>query len=152
MIDIASESFQQDPYPHYALLRQAGRAVFDRRQGAWLVGHYDDVRGVLLNSDLYSSRFTGIENKFHGADGRQHQKMRSAVSQTFRRKALSVHEPTIRAFAREALSPIVPQAECEFVADIAGYVPRRMLAAMLGAPTKYIGEFEIGRASCRERV
>jgi cytochrome P450 len=45
------------PYPIFSDIRAAGGVVFNESLGAWLVTRYDDVRGVLRDTERFSSLF-----------------------------------------------------------------------------------------------
>jgi cytochrome P450 len=50
-----SAAFRDDPYPHYAALRDRAPLHFAEEAGAWCVSRYDDVRTVLRDPERFSS-------------------------------------------------------------------------------------------------
>src|SRR5260370_17532845 len=55
-----SFSFEQihshDPYPLYALARKEEPIFFSPQIGAWVVTRYSDVRSILLQPEIFSSK------------------------------------------------------------------------------------------------
>jgi cytochrome P450 len=50
-----SEAVREDPYPHYAVLRDEAPVYWAEGAQAWCVSRYDDVHFVLRNAELFSS-------------------------------------------------------------------------------------------------
>jgi len=53
--DLFSQEIRQDPYPHYAELRQRAPVYRLPESGFWVVSRYDDVLFVLKHPELFSS-------------------------------------------------------------------------------------------------
>jgi cytochrome P450 len=54
-LDPFSPEFRADPYPHYAELRALGPIVWLERYGVWVVSHYEQVRAVLTDWEVFSN-------------------------------------------------------------------------------------------------
>jgi 4-methoxybenzoate monooxygenase (O-demethylating) len=70
-IDPFSPEFRADPFSFYAELRRLGRVVRLERYGIWAVSHYDDVRQVLTDWEVFSNAGGGgLANYFKQAPWR----------------------------------------------------------------------------------
>jgi cytochrome P450 len=54
-LDPFSPEFRADPYPRYAELRALGPIVWLERYGVWVVSHYEQVRAVLNDWQVFSN-------------------------------------------------------------------------------------------------
>jgi cytochrome P450 len=54
-LDPFSPEFRADPYRHYAELRALGPVVWLERHGVWVVSHYETVRAVLNDWEVFSN-------------------------------------------------------------------------------------------------
>jgi cytochrome P450 len=54
-LDPFSPEFRADPYAHYAQLRALGPIVWLERYGIWVVSHYEQVRAVLTDWEVFSN-------------------------------------------------------------------------------------------------
>ncbi len=54
-LDPFSPEFRADPYPRYAELRALGPIVWLDRYGIWVVSHYEQVRAVLTDWEIFSN-------------------------------------------------------------------------------------------------
>lgn len=54
-LDPSSPEFRADPYSHYARLRELGPIVWLERYGIWVVSHYETVRAVLSDWEIFSN-------------------------------------------------------------------------------------------------
>jgi pulcherriminic acid synthase len=54
---LLTDEFDQDPYPYYEYLRQRAPVAYDPELNAYLISRYADVRAVLTNYDVFSTRY-----------------------------------------------------------------------------------------------
>jgi cytochrome P450 len=54
-LDPFSPEFRADPFTHYAELRALGPIVWLERYGIWVVSHYEQVRAVLTDYEIFSN-------------------------------------------------------------------------------------------------
>jgi cytochrome P450 len=54
-LDPFSAEFRADPYPRYAELRALGPIVWLERYGIWVVSHFEQVRAVLTEWEVFSN-------------------------------------------------------------------------------------------------
>ena len=69
--DLASRTLREDPYPHYARLRDAGPVLRARLDGepAWVVPRYEDCLSLLTHPDFRPGADPVDPLLFHDADG-----------------------------------------------------------------------------------
>jgi cytochrome P450 len=71
-LDPFSPEFRADPFPCYAQLRALGPIVWLERYGIWVVSHYEQVRSVLTDYDVFSNAGGGgLTNYFEVPPWRQ---------------------------------------------------------------------------------
>jgi len=71
-LDPFSAEFRADPFPHYAELRALGPIVWLERYGVWVVSHYEQVRTVLTDYEIFSNAGGGgLTNYFKEPPWRQ---------------------------------------------------------------------------------
>jgi cytochrome P450 len=71
-LDPFSPEFRADPFPCYAQLRALGPVVWLERYGIWVVSHYEQVRSVLTDYDVFSNAGGGgLTNYFEVPPWRQ---------------------------------------------------------------------------------
>jgi cholest-4-en-3-one 26-monooxygenase len=67
-------------------------------------------------------------------DPPRHTRMRQIINKRFTKAALAPQEPHIRAIATEILDSVTPQAQCDFVVDVAAKLPTAVICEMMGIP------------------
>ena len=71
-LDPFSPEFRADPFTCYAQLRALGPIVWLERYGIWVVSHYEQVRSVLTDYDVFSNAGGGgLTNYFEVPPWRQ---------------------------------------------------------------------------------
>ena len=71
-LDPFSPEFRADPFAFYAELRALGPIVWLERYGIWVVSHYEQVRAVLTDYDVFSNAGGGgLTNYFEVPPWRQ---------------------------------------------------------------------------------
>jgi cytochrome P450 len=71
-LDPFSPEFRADPFTYYAQLRALGPIVWLERYGIWVVSHYEQVRSVLTDYDVFSNAGGGgLTNYFEVPPWRQ---------------------------------------------------------------------------------
>jgi len=96
----------------------------DADGGYYLVTRYDDVRFVLENPELFSSRQPGVRGvpvrlPPLDEDPPLHKDYRQLLNKYFSRKFLLNYEPVLRDLAKDVIAKWIDNGECEFVHDFA---------------------------------
>lgn len=144
-----------DPYPLYAELRETRPICFDDEYGVFVCTRHETVLSVLTDPRFSSQRFAESDlwdpgrlpeevretaTSVYGVLGRrllmqdppEHTRMRRTVGAGFGRKAVTLLKPRIEAIVDSLLDEVVPSGHMEVVTDLAGALPVRVIAELLG--------------------
>lgn len=152
---LASGTFAARPHEMYRRLREQAPVYWSAFLGQWLVTSHQLVEEVLLQPTLFSSFGfdTGyisqledeeladvptLNHHFHQrgliqADPPEHTRLRRAVSRYFTTKAMAQLESQIRTAVSELLDAVANGFDV--IRDLAGPLPVRVIADLLGVPT-----------------
>lgn len=124
-----------NPYPLYAAMRQNSPVLFEESFNVWVVFRYDDVKRVLSEPGLFSSRFASAGAMWDSlitTDPPRHTQLRSLIARAFTTRAIADLQPRIEAITAELLDRVAARGEMDLVTDLAGPLPVRVIADMLG--------------------
>lgn len=160
--DLISESFSNksyfsNPYPLFDTLRSTSPVFHSQVIGGWVLTKYEDVDGVLRNSEVFSSkgRITHLLNQldpevqpklellhFHFArglahsDAPEHRRLRGLLARAFTPKMIENLRPRIREIAAEIIDGL--GAEADLIDDLLTPLPARVVGELLGSATEDI--------------
>jgi len=157
-------AFRDDPHPVYDRLRAHFPVYPDPDYGRLLLTRYDDVRELLRHkhygADARNSRpgsymrrvaGTGV-NEGSGdteytpplvlSDDPDHRRVRLLMSKAFTPRAIDAMTGPIEAVTRELLDRIGERNEIDFIADFAGPLPTRIIAAMMGLDVRFTDDLK----------
>jgi cytochrome P450 len=134
------------PYELLAGLRRESPVV--RVDDFWAVLRHADVRHVLRNPGLFSSRLGGTQIRdpatpadlayvramMLNSDPPDHGRLRNLLTKAFTPRAVSALETRIRGWARELVAAVADRGECDFATEVAADLPLRTLADVFGVP------------------
>ncbi|HEY2691919.1 MAG TPA: cytochrome P450, partial [Streptosporangiaceae bacterium] len=114
----------------------------------WAVLRHADVRHVLRNPGLFSSRLGGTQIRdpatpadlayvramMLNSDPPDHGRLRNLLTKAFTPRAVSALETRIRGWARELVAAVADRGECDFATEVAADLPLRTLADVFGVP------------------
>src|SRR5678810_386176 len=134
-IDFFSDEVRRDPYALYEQMRKHSPVFhvpppFD----AWLVFDYDNVRRVLSDHALFSSRVPAPRHWFIFYDPPQHTKMRGLISRAFTPRMVTNLEPRIRDLSSQLLDSVIERGTMDLALDYAVPLPMQVIAGMIGLP------------------
>ncbi|KAA9159665.1 cytochrome P450 [Amycolatopsis acidicola] len=152
MFDPFADGFAEDPYPHYAELREKAPA-YHHPLGFWLLSRYEDValfqRAAHSVDDRYLThvpewkRDSGVPLKENrpmrglsmvDQDPPDHTRLRRLVSQAFTRRAVEGLQPRLETLVDEALERIACTGRVDLVPELAFPIPFTMISELLGVP------------------
>ena len=119
-------------------------------EGSWVVTHYDDIRDVYQNAELYSSRETANFQQMLGEtwkmipisiDPPEHGKYRLLLNPWFSPKAINQMEPRIRATINGLIDTFIDKGECDVAYDFGRLYPVRVFMDLMGFPAEKLEEF-----------
>lgn len=152
VFDPFADGFTDDPYPHYAKLREEA-PVYHHPLGFWLLSRHEDVARLqrashsvderdLIDVPLWK-RNPGVpasENRpmrgmsMLDQNPPNHTRLRHLVSQAFTRRAVDALEPRIGELVDAALDRMATQGRGDVVAELAFPLPFTVISEMLGTP------------------
>jgi len=118
----------------------------------WILTKYDDTVAVLTDTDTFSSKFGGflpvspqsvhtIDREKAGynalptfSDDPKHMRYRKPFNRHFTAPMIAKRTDTVRKLVNEIIDEIAERNECDFVDDIAGQLPIRLICEMMGVP------------------
>jgi cytochrome P450 len=156
--DPQSESFAQNPYDAYALLRGKDEPYFYEEVGGWLLSRYEDVEKAARDTTLVRSldaimnaedvaevrrqanwhdmpnhsRF--VQFSLLDSDGDVHFRLRLLVLRLLTRQFVEQQRGMIQTYVDDLLDRLIEQREIDFVADLASHVPGHIIGNVLGVP------------------
>lgn len=144
--DPFDEGVRDDPYPHYAVLREQAPCVRLERYGVWLVTRYEDVAAILQNWETFSSAqgaaLEPVATPEEGGvilstDPPEHTRIRRAVARDFTPKAIGALEPRLRELAGRALDTALGEDCTDWITLVAQPLPTALMAELMGYPDRY---------------
>jgi cytochrome P450 len=143
----------EDPYDLYRRLRESAPIHEVPDMGLFLVSRHADILEAAGRHEDFSSHLTafvqrgaasgaklveasgdsaGVVDVLATADPPDHTRQRKVVSRTFRQ--IETAEPLIRGLVDEMLDPFVAEGGGDWVGEVAGPLPVRVIARLLGLP------------------
>ncbi|MEY2475735.1 MAG: cholest-4-en-3-one 26-monooxygenase [Actinomycetota bacterium] len=103
----------------------------------WGITRYDDLKEISKHPELYSNAGgirpdSGPVPMMIDMDDPEHFKRRKLVNKGFTPRRVSESEPAVRAACDEIIDAIAEKGECDFVMDIAAWLPMIMIGDALG--------------------
>lgn len=138
---------QEDPYPHYARLREEAPVYRVEAHGLWAVSRYGDVVEILRKPELYSSAPYGelidaamalggranlVGESLLGTDPPAHTRLRRIVNRGFTRARTARMERQIRGLAHRLIDRFCERGHCDLVGELAMPIPMTVIAEVLG--------------------
>lgn len=141
-VRLLSRFFYLDPHPHFAWLREFAPVYWDETAdgGLWGVARYEQIMEVSRQPELFCSgqnsrpeRDSYVPSMIN-LDDPQHKRRRNLVNRGFTPRRVLAHEPMLRKLTNELLDAVSPRGECEFVSEVAQWIPMAVIGDMLGVP------------------
>ncbi|MDA8343796.1 MAG: cytochrome P450 [Actinomycetota bacterium] len=136
----------EDPYPHYALLREHAPVYRSDEFDFWALSRHDDVLAAFRNVDAFSNaNGVSLDPAAYGPDAHRvmsflamdpprHTRLRTLIGKAFTVRRVATMEGRIRALAVEHLEPALERGAFDFVADFAGRLPMDVISELVGVP------------------
>jgi cytochrome P450 len=134
------------PYELLAWLRRESPVV--RVDDFWAVLRHADVRHVLRDPQLFSSRLGGTQIRdpatqadlayvramMLNSDPPDHARLRNLLTKAFTPRAVARLTTRIQEWARDLVAAVAGRGECDFATEVAADLPLRTLADVFGVP------------------
>jgi cytochrome P450 len=151
----------EDPYPVYALLRDAAPVYRNSEHGFWALSRYSDVAAALRDHALFSRAElqpgqsllqpgeplepSGNPDAAGGSDAHRtgslvsmnpgrHAQLRTVISRSFTPRRAARLEPSVSDLARRHLEPAVGSGSFDFIADLAEPISLDVIGELIGVP------------------
>jgi cytochrome P450 len=148
----------ENPFPFYQELRDQETIVFSPDVQAWLIPHYEDVRAILSQPDIFSSHdFTrplplspaAIEVLMTGypivpvaidSDGMEHRRRREPHLKGFSAAGVKSREQSIRTIVNSLIDTFINDGHAEIVSQFAYPFSLEAVLKLLGIPQSRLPE------------
>lgn len=121
-----------------------------RQHGAWTVSHYDDIRRVYEDNDIFSTegaaQFQALAGETFpsiplGIDPPDHGRYRRFLNPWFTPVAMNDMEPKIRAIVSEMIDAVIKDGEVDIAYDFGRIYPVRVFLNLMGFPFSMFDQF-----------
>lgn len=138
--NVKDQGFQADPHSTFKAMRDECPVHHSEQNGFYAVSRYADVKEMLRNTSLWSSKFgPGIAyadpeapNALVNVDPPEHDFQLKLVNKAFTRASINSLEQPITDFVRTLLAELKPRGECDLMRDFAMLLPLFVISKMLG--------------------
>lgn len=139
IVDVLDRAFwQRNPHDAWAWCREHDPVHRDERSGIWCITKHADVLWVERHAELFSSDSAYRLNESPGesnmiaSDDPVHLHQRRLVNRRFTPRAVKAQEHMLAATIDKLVDPLTPVGHTEVIADLAGQLPARFTAWLLG--------------------
>jgi cytochrome P450 len=118
--------------------------------GSWVVTHYEDIREVYQNNDVYSNAGAANFQSMVGEtfqmiplaiDPPEHGKYRILLNPWFSPKAINLLEPQMRDVIGKLIDGFIERGECDLAYDYGRIYPVRVFMNLMGFPQEKLEDF-----------
>jgi cholest-4-en-3-one 26-monooxygenase len=127
----------RNPHDELAWLRANDPVHWDDAFGVWGITRYDDVKAVSTQPDVFSNAGgirpdSGPIAMMIDMDDPEHLRRRKLVNKGFTPRRVRDQEGRIREVVDRLIDQVAERGECDFVTDIAAWLPLVMIGDALG--------------------
>ncbi len=139
-IGLLDRFFYLDPWERFRWMRDEAPLYWDASAdgGLWGVTRYDDIMKIAKTPELFCSgkssrpeRGSWIPSMIN-LDEPLHKRRRNIVNRGFTPRRVKDQETKLRALTNELIDEVIERGECDFVRDIARWIPMVAIGDMLG--------------------
>jgi cytochrome P450 len=143
----------ENPYALYAQLRREEPITFSPALNAYLISRFEDVRSILSQPDLFSSKDTitpivtlcpralaelskgyPLVPSFINSDSPEHARFREPIQKAFAPRRIHALEPFLRQRIPEMLDGFCNDGHADIISQFAYPLPLEVILIMLGIP------------------
>ncbi len=132
--------FYLDPWAAFRWMRDEAPAYWDPEAdgGLWGITRYDDIMRISKTPEVFCSgkssrpeRDSWIPSMIN-LDEPLHKRRRGLVNRGFTPRRVQDQAPRLRALTNELIDGVIERGECDFVRDVARWIPMLAIGDMLG--------------------
>jgi cytochrome P450 family 142 subfamily A polypeptide 1 len=137
-LSIVSGAFWgRNPHAELAWIRRHDPVYFDAAAGVWGISKYEHIKEIESDPATFSNAGgirpeTGPIPMMIDMDDPEHRMRRKLVSKGFTPNRVREQEPAIHTLVHNLIDEICEQGECDFVWDLAAWIPLIMIGDALG--------------------
>ena len=134
---VRGDFWADDPHAALGWLREHDPVHWNEPAGVWGITRYDDVREISRRPEVWSSvggirPDSGPTGMMIEQDDPVHRQRRQLVSKGFTPLQIRRQEDKVRSIVDRLLDQVVARGQCDFVADVAAWLPLVMIGDALG--------------------
>jgi cytochrome P450 family 142 subfamily A polypeptide 1 len=134
---VSGDFWAADPHAGLTWLRANDPVHWNEAAGVWGITRYDDVREISRRPDLWSSvggirPDSGPTGMMIEQDDPIHRQRRSLVNKGFTPLQIRNQEDKVRSVVDRLIDAVIDQGSCDFVTDVAAWLPLIMIGDALG--------------------
>lgn len=139
----SGEFWGGDPHAGLAWLRANDPVYWDADGGVWGIAKYRDVRHASRHPEIFSNAAgirpdTGPLPMMIDMDDPQHRQRRKLLNRGFTPRQVQDRRQRIEAISHALIDRVCERGECDFVRDVAAWLPLIVIGDLLGAvPEQY---------------
>lgn len=139
-IGLLDRHFYLDPWERFRWMRDHAPVYWDPSAdgGLWGVTRYEDVMTIAKSPEIFCSgrssrpeRDSWIPSMIN-LDEPLHKRRRNVVNRGFTPRRVQDQEAKLRQLTRDLIDAVIERGECDFVAEIARWIPMVAIGDMLG--------------------
>jgi cytochrome P450 len=147
----------ENPYPLYEQMRKQEPITFSPEVGAWLVTRYNDMRSILSQPEVFSSRdvknpdlapatFAILQQGYPmlpisiDSDGLNHQRFRQPHLKGLAPGRMAQYEGFIRQLVNRLIDTFIDDGHAELIGQLAYPLPLEVMFYMFGIPQDHMDE------------
>ena len=134
---VSGDFWGADPHAGLTWLREHAPVHWNDAGQAWGITKYDDIKDVSKHPDLWSSAGgirpdSGPTGMMIEQDDPVHWQRRKLVNKGFTPQQVRAQEAKVRSVVDRLIDSVVDHGQCDFVTDIAAWLPLVMIGDALG--------------------
>jgi len=154
-----SDEQREHPYAFYALLRQQEPITYSPEVASWLITRYKDIRSILAQPDLFSSRdvtrpvtnvtpatskvlaqgYAMMPNAI-SSDGLNHQRFREPYVKAYAAARTIKHEGRVREAVNRLVDELMPARHADIITQFAYPLTLEVLLHTMGIPQERMAD------------
>jgi len=139
-VRLHSRTFYLDPHPHFRWMREHAPVYWDPNAdgGLWGLALHEDILFASRKPEIFCSgkssrpeRDSWVASMIN-LDDPQHKRRRNLVNKGFTIRRVQQHEAMLRKLCDELIDAVIERGQCDFVADIARWIPMVAIGDLMG--------------------